>query len=223
MRDFIPIATSYLDGIVIRASRHDDVVAASQLSRCPVINGLTDLSHPCQALADAMTIIELFGGLENLQIAFVGDANNVAHSLATLTIKLGAQFAMAAPSGYQFSDIDISQIAAGRTSQFRQSDEPASIVRGAHIVYTDVWTSMGQESERQQRLRDFTAFQVNSKLMQLARDDAKFLHCLPANRGQEVTADVIDGPQSAILLQAENRLHAQKGLLVWLLTVANLS
>ncbi len=195
----------------------------ARFAPCPVINGLTDYAHPCQALADAQTIIEAFSDGQSppdlpLTVTYIGDGNNVARSLAEVCGHLGWQFRLASPANYalepeffthlkqQFPDAD-----------FQALNDPERAAQGAHALYTDVWTSMGQEDERTERLVAFAPFQVNSHLMQLANPGAIFLHCLPAIRGEEVSADVIDGPQSRIYQQAENRMHAQKGLLYWLL------
>lgn len=217
LRDFVPVLTSYLDFLVIRAKSHADVAAAAEWSRCPVINGLTDYSHPCQALADLLTVQELLGSLERVRLAYIGDANNVARSLAVISARLGVELAIACPAGYQFPESWIAGLnrEAGRKLIW-QTEDPLAAVRGAQFVYTDVWASMGQEAEQAQRLRDFSRYQVTPELLELADPDVKFLHCLPARRGEEVAAAVIDGPSSAILLQAENRLHAQKGMLAWL-------
>lgn len=216
-RDFFPILSGYLDGLVIRGKCHADIVEAATFSSCPIVNGLTDASHPCQALADIMTVEELAGGLDGVQIAYIGDANNVACSLAEVCSLLGVRLTIAAPREYQFPDRFLDRLnqnsAAGMVSQ---TEDPREAVRGASFVYTDVWTSMGQEAENEVRLKAFAGFQVDARLMRLAAGEAKFLHCLPARRGEEVTAEVIDGPQSAVILQANNRLHAQKGLLAWL-------
>lgn len=238
-RDFFPILTSYLDLLVIRGKQHAQVVEAAQFARCPVINGLTDESHPCQALADLMTVSELSGGLNGVRLAYIGDANNVARSLAELCAKLGVPLAIAAPNGYQFPGAEIdglnrlsdgsegsfgsersftsSRSGRDRSPLITQINDPREAVRGANFLYTDVWTSMGQEAETAARLAAFQDYQVNDALIRLAAPGARFLHCLPARRGEEVSASVIDGPASAILLQAENRLHAQKGLVAWLL------
>lgn len=222
--DFMPVLTGYLDLLVIRAKSHKMVEEAAQYSRCPVINGLTDVSHPCQALADLMTVLELEGDLRNTKIAYLGDANNVAESLAVICSRLNVPCCIGAPKQYQFSDSFLQQLnhSAGR-ALIRQTSDPRQAVEDASIVYTDVWTSMGQEAETQQRLVDLANYQVNTELMQAARKGARFLHCLPARRGEEVTADVIDGPASAVIQQANNRLHAQKGLVVWLLHEAQSS
>ena len=222
VRDFIPILTSYIDCLVIRAKSHEDVVQASNYSRCPVINGLTDVAHPCQALADVMTIEELFPGRDDIKVAFVGDGNNVSFSLALLACKLGMKFHIASPAGYELSkeSIDIIESEAVTGGLFAQTNSAKDAAENADVVYTDVWASMGQEAEQEKRLKDFADFQVNSSLMSCAKTNAKFLHCLPARRGEEVSEDVIDSEKSAIVLQAENRLHAQKGLVVWMMTEA---
>ena len=222
IEDFAGVLSRYVDLIVVRAKLHDSVVQLAEHSQCPVINGLTDLSHPCQALADLLTVQESFGTLEGLKIAFVGDANNVSRSLGFACAKLGVDFALASPTGYEFdAEIWERMQAIPGAGQIVDTRDPAEAVDGAAAVYTDVWASMGQEAEQVQREADFSDFQVNSTLMQSAKDNAIFLHCLPAHRGLEVSAEVMDGPQSSVLQQAENRLHAQKGLMAWLLkTVA---
>lgn len=219
--DFMPILTGYLDVLVIRAKSHQKVEEATKFSQCPIINGLTDVSHPCQALADILTAQELNGGLDGVKMAYLGDGNNVAYSLAVACSKLGVPLRIGAPIGYQFeqSFLDDLNSAAG-SELIVQTADPREAADGATAVYTDVWTSMGQEAESKQRLADLADYQVNQELMNCAADGAKFLHCLPARRGEEVTAEVIDSPASAIIQQANNRLHAQKGLVVWLMTEA---
>lgn len=218
VQDFMPILTSYLDVLVIRAKNHDDVIQAARYSRCPVINGLTDVSHPCQAFADIMTIRELTDDLANTKIAYLGDSNNVALSLAIICSKLNIPITIGSPDGYQFKPDFINQLNAECESKLiTQTDDPVAAVANAEFVYTDVWTSMGQEAENEIRLKNLAAFQVNEDIMKQARPDARLLHCLPARRGEEVTTEVVDSPVSAVVEQAENRLHAQKGLVVWLL------
>lgn len=222
LRDFMPILTSYVDVLVIRAKSHEKVQQALEFSRCPIINGLTDVSHPCQALADIMTVMELENGLDDARLAYVGDGNNVAYSLAVICSRLGIPLTIGAPTKYQFAATFIAELneSAGR-DLIKQTDNPTAAVADASVIYTDVWTSMGQEAESKQRLADLEAFQVNETLMLAARKGASFLHCLPARRGEEVTSEVIDSESSAIVQQANNRLHAQKALVVWLLTEAN--
>lgn len=222
MCDFMPILSSYLDVLIIRAKSHEQVRLATEFSQCPIINGLTDVSHPCQALADLMTVNELENGLERARLAYLGDGNNVAYSLAVICSRLGVPLTIGAPLKYQFptSFIDELNQYAGK-NLIQQTADPIAAVADASIIYTDVWTSMGQEAESKIRLAELKDFQVNQALTNAARAGVKFLHCLPARRGEEVTAEVIDGPDSAIIQQANNRLHAQKGLVVWLLTEAN--
>lgn len=219
--DFMPILTSYLDVLVIRAKSHAKVEEAVSFAQCPVINGLTDLSHPCQALADILTIQEFAGSLDDVSVAYLGDGNNVAYSLALACSKLGVPMRIGAPKQYQIEQtfLDGLNQAAG-AELITQTDDARAAAENASFVYTDVWTSMGQEAESKQRLIDLADFQVNQQIMDVASSDAKFLHCLPARRGEEVTAEVIDSPASVIVAQANNRLHAQKGLVVWLLTEA---
>jgi ornithine carbamoyltransferase len=171
-----------------------------------------------------MTICEIFGQLQGIKLAWVGDANNVAASLLRASAKLGLKMSIAAPPQFQFDSAEVETLVCATTAsgfELELTDDPAVAVREAHVVYTDVWVSMGQESEEEERKRVFAPYQVNGALMSKARNDATFLHCLPARRGLEVTDEVIDSPQSQVVLQAENRLHAQKGLLVWLLNEAN--
>jgi ornithine carbamoyltransferase len=215
--DFMPILTSYLDLLVIRAKSHALVEQSLEFSQCPIINGLTDVSHPCQALADILTVQEIAGGLEGVSMAYVGDANNVTYSLAVICSRLGISLNIGAPEAYQFESGFIDQLnAASGKELIRQTTDAKAAVENVSFVYTDVWTSMGQEAESKQRLQDLADYQVNEELMSVAADDVKFLHCLPARRGEEVASAVIDSPASAVIQQANNRLHAQKGLVVWL-------
>ncbi|GHT25434.1 ornithine carbamoyltransferase [Planctomycetales bacterium] len=224
VKDFSEVLSSMVDVIMFRAMKHRSVTDLAKYSSCPVINGLTDLSHPCQALADIMTIRENFGELKNLKLAWVGDANNVAVSLVQAAAKFGMKVSVAAPDAFQFDDKKLRKELGKEVDsafEIELTDNPVKAVQDAHIVATDVWVSMGQEAEEERRKHVFAAYQVNGKLMKKARKDAIFLHCLPAKRGQEVTDEVIDSEQSKIVQEAENRLHAQKGLLVWLLNEAN--
>ena len=216
--DFGRVLSQYVDAIVVRAFHHEMVAELADHCTCAVINGLTDLAHPCQALADLFTLRELIGDVRGKILAYVGDANNVARSLALGCGKVGMRMAIATPKGYGFDDAFVELL--GRETpelQLTQSSDPTEVVAGAVAVYTDVWTSMGQEKEKQARKRAFADFQVNAKLMASAPADAYFMHCLPAHRGEEVAAEVIDGPNSVVVQQAGNRLHAQKGVLAWLL------
>lgn len=202
-------------GIVARVFSHSTIEELAKWSKVPVINALSDLYHPCQALADVQTIEERFGKLDGLKLAFVGDGNNVAHSLMLTAGRLGMQVAIAAPEKYSPNPEIVKE--ASRFAEITVTADPAEAVEGAHAVYTDVWASMGQESEAAERARIFAPYQVNEELFGQARPDAIFLHCLPAKRGLEVTDAVMESPRSAIFDEAENRLHAQKALLMMLL------
>ncbi|MEO1498109.1 MAG: ornithine carbamoyltransferase [Planctomycetota bacterium] len=218
VEEFSRVLSAMVDVIVIRSNKHETVEQVAQNASCSVINGLTDRSHPCQALADLYTIKERRGSLENAKLAWVGDGNNVARSLAIACAKLGVEFALASPPGYELEADFVALLAQDHPDAVVGcTNDPAAAVQGASAVYTDVWASMGQESEQEQRRRDFADYQVSAELMAAAPDDAVFMHCLPARRGEEVAADVIDGPQSVVVPQAGNRMHVQKGVLVWLL------
>lgn len=219
VKDVSRVLSSMVDCVVFRAKHHETVVEFAQYSTVPVINALTDKSHPCQALADMLTIKEEFGSFDDVSIAWVGDSNNVAASLVEAAAMLGVKISVSSPVGYHFSEEEIKEMTQQRQPGFELAfyEDPREAVRGANVVYTDVWVSMGQESEEKKRLEIFKPFQVNAELMALASPDAIFMHCLPARRGLEVTDDVIDSPQSRIIEEAANRMHAQKGLLVWLL------
>jgi ornithine carbamoyltransferase len=216
--DFSHVLSEYVDAVVCRAKSHQAVTELARYSSCPVINGLTDEAHPCQALADLYTLQELRGDLDGLKLAWVGDSNNVARSLALACGKMGVEFAAATPPEYSFHPDFIRQLEEEVPELvFTLTTSPAEAVRGATAVYTDVWASMGQEAEREKRKRDFADYQVNADLMAKAPSDAVFLHCLPARRGEEVTDEVMDSRQSVIVQQAGNRMHLQKGILVWML------
>ncbi|MFF5994364.1 ornithine carbamoyltransferase [Lysinibacillus sp. KU-BSD001] len=214
------VLSGYLDGIMIRANSHEMVKELAEYASIPVINGLTDIFHPCQALADLETIAENKGELKGLKVAYVGDGNNVAHSLVIACAHVGMDVAVATPVGYE-CDLDIiakaREIALVNGSEVFVTTDPVAAVKDADAVYADVWTSMGQEEETQQRLIDFKGYQINDELVAHAKPDYMFLHCLPAHREEEVTSSVIDGPNSYIYEQAENRLHAQKAVLVSLM------
>lgn len=215
--DFGRVLSRYVDVIVVRAFKHESVVELASHCNVPVINGLTDASHPCQVLADLYTVQELAGSLDGMRLAWVGDCNNVARSLAHICGKLGVELAVASPREYQFSDEFLAEVREqSPNAVIEMTEDPVEAVRGAFAVYADTWVSMGQEKEKETRHQAFQAYQVNGDLMQHAKD-AYFLHCLPAHRGVEVTDEVMDGERSAVVDQAENRLHAQKGLLAWLL------
>lgn len=218
LSDFARTSSRFLDAIVLRVFRQETVDGVAQFGSIPVINGLSDRSHPCQALADLLTIQEHGGGIAGKTVVFVGDGNNVAMSLAVGCARLGAKFILACPNGYAFDDTFLKNYASKVSEDFPTTmHDPVAAVRNADIVYTDVWTSMGQEAERELRLQKFAPFQLNATLMAKAPARCKVLHCLPAHRGEEITDDVVDGPQSVVFDQAENRLHAQKAVLEWLL------
>jgi ornithine carbamoyltransferase len=216
--DFARVLGEYVDVVVIRGNRHQTAVDLAKHCTCPVVNGLTDFGHPCQALADLFTIRELVGKLQGHTLAWIGDANNVARSLAVGCGKLGMRMVMATPEGYRFDEKSLAWIRQQSPDvDLTVTSDPAEAVRGAVAVYTDVWASMGQESQQEVRRRDFAAYQVNAALMSYAQKGAFFMHCLPAHRGEEVTDEVIDSPQSVVIQQAANRMHVQKGVLAWLL------
>jgi ornithine carbamoyltransferase len=216
--DFGQVLSKYVDVIVVRVDRHETVVELAEHCSCSVINGLTDFAHPCQALADLYTIRELGGSLQGRTLAWVGDANNVARSLALGCGKVGMKMTMATPKRYQFDDRTLAFLKREVPDlDLTVTTDPVEAVRDAMAIYTDVWASMGQESQREVRRRDFADYQVSMKLIARAQKGAVFMHCLPARRGEEVAADVIDGPQSVVLRQAANRMHAQKGILAWML------
>lgn len=212
--------SGYVDIIMARIYEHEDLLELAVNSDVPVVNGLTDLLHPCQAVADLFTIWEIKDKLDGLKLSYIGDGNNVCHSLLLGCAKTGLDISVVSPKGYEPVDSiveDARALGELTESSVEVGNDPQEAVEGADVVYTDVIASMGQEEEREQRLRDFQGFQVNSELMELANDDAIFMHCLPAHRGEEVTAKVIDGSQSVVFQQAENRLHTEKAILVSLL------
>ncbi|MBM4136199.1 MAG: ornithine carbamoyltransferase [Nitrospira sp.] len=217
IEDTAKVLSRYLNAIVIRTFSHNAIAEFAKNSSIPVINGLSDLHHPCQALADLMTIAERKGKLKGLHLAYVGDGNNVANSLIEAASKMGITLSIACPEGYE-PDADILKKArSSAKSEILIYREPRDAVDKADAVYTDVWVSMGQEQEAAKKKRKFKDYQLNSKLLTYAKKDAIVLHCLPAHRGEEITDDVIDGPRSAVFDQAENRLHTQKALLEFLL------
>ncbi|TVQ02840.1 MAG: ornithine carbamoyltransferase [Planctomycetaceae bacterium] len=216
--DFVRVLGQYVDAIVCRAKSHEAVRRLASYDAVPVINGLTDLSHPCQAIADVLTIREAFGDLAGRKLVFVGDGNNVARSLMLASAMLDMSFTLACPDGYEIDQAWCDRVReAYPKADLRRLRDPNEAVADADAIYTDVWTSMGQEAEQAERKEAFADYRVDEKLMKLAPKHARVLHCLPAIRGQEITDGVIDGPQSDIISQAGNRMHAQKGLLVWML------
>ena len=216
--DFARTIGHYLDALVLRVYRHDTLDAIAAHAPMPIINALSDWSHPCQGLADVLTIQELFGTVEGKTVAFIGDGNNVARSLAVGCGRLGAKFVLGCPVGYGFDPKFKADYAARVSPDFpAEVNDAAAAVKGADVIYTDVWTSMGQEAEREERLKRFESFQVNGALLKRAAAGCRVLHCLPAHRGEEITDEIMDGPAAAVFQQAGNRLHVQKALLEWLL------
>ncbi|WP_407454257.1 ornithine carbamoyltransferase [Methanobrevibacter sp.] len=216
--DTAKVLSRFVDGIMIRAKKHSDVEELSKYSDVPVISGLTDFEHPCQSLADMLTIKEHLGDWEGKKICFVGDGNNVCNSLLLIAPLLGMDISVACPKGYEPAEEILKtakEYAQENKTEITVTDDIGVALENVDVVYTDVWVSMGDEAESAQRKIDFAPFQVNADLMALANDGAIFMHCLPAIRGQEVTADVIDGPQSVIYDEAENRMHAQKAVLYY--------
>ncbi|MBP9854277.1 MAG: ornithine carbamoyltransferase [Candidatus Omnitrophica bacterium] len=214
--DVAKTLSRYLNGIVARTYDHDDVIELAKNATIPIINGLSDLYHPCQGLTDIFSIREKFKRLEGLTIAYVGDGNNVCHSLMLGAAKLGVNVNISTPKGYEPNSVivqDATKLALESHANLTLFSSPQDAVHKAHVIYADVWVSMGQEDEREKRLKDFQGFQINSELAALADPNYIFMHCLPAHRGEEVTADIIDGPHSIVFDQAENRLHIQKAIM----------
>jgi ornithine carbamoyltransferase len=212
IKDTAVVLSRYLDGIMIRTFAQSDVEQLAEHASIPVINGLTDSAHPCQALADVMTIRERFGRFEGLKVVYLGDGNNVCASLMVACAKLGTEFVAATPPGY-LPPKEAVQIARKAGGSVELVDDPRVAVEDADVLYTDVWTSMGQDDEREQRLRDLAGYGIDTDLVNGAGADAIVLHCLPAHYGEEITEEVLYGPRSAVWDEAENRLHAQKALL----------
>jgi len=215
IKDTARVLSRYVDGIMIRTFAHSDVEELAEHATVPVINGLTDYLHPCQILADVFTVFEAFGGWRGKTIAWIGDGNNVANSWLHAAAVLGFELRLACPEGYEPAREIFER--AQQSASVSMHEDPEEAVRGAHVVNTDVWASMGQEGEADARLLAFKGFTVDAALMKIAAPDAIFLHCLPAHRGEEVTEEVIEGPQSRVFDQAENRMHAQKALLAKLM------
>ena len=221
--DITRTMASFHAAIGARVFKHSMVEQMAAVNAIPVVNLLSDRGHPMQALADLLTMQQEFGKLEGRSIAYVGDANNVAFSLALAATLAGMEFRIASPAGYSFNEVALARISKLRTATqtLQIFDDPHQAVQGANAVYTDTWTSMGQETQAAQRRNDFAGFTVDAKLMSTAGHNSIFLHCLPAHRGEEVTDDVLDGAVSRVWVQAANRMHAARGLLVWLLSEAN--
>jgi ornithine carbamoyltransferase len=211
--DTARIMSRYLNGIMIRTFSQESVDEFARYATIPVINGLTDLLHPCQLLSDLFTIIEKRGGYEGLKVAYVGDGNNMANSWINAAAKLPSHLDLACPDGYDPDAVILKRGTAEAPAGVVLHREPAEAVRDADVVYTDVWVSMGQETERDEKMKRFQGYQVNQALIDLARKDVLVMHCLPAHRGEEITAEVIDGPRSVVMDEAENRLHVQKSIM----------
>jgi ornithine carbamoyltransferase len=217
LADFSRTVSQYVDALVLRVYRHETLDGLAAHASIPIVNALSDWSHPCQGLADLLTVRELFGEEAGRKVVFVGDGNNVARSLAVGCGKLGIEFVLACPIGYGFDDKFKEQYRKRVSPNFpTEVNDPHAAVSNADVIYTDVWTSMGQEAEREERLKRFAPFQVNAALLAKAPPHCKVLHCLPAHRGEEITDDVMDGPACAAFQQAGNRLHTQKAMLEWL-------
>ncbi|WP_096202197.1 ornithine carbamoyltransferase [Bacillus sp. FJAT-45350] len=217
--DTAQVLSRYVDAIMVRTNSHEKVAELAKFSTVPVINALTDDYHPCQALADLLTIYENKGQFTGLKMAFIGDGNNVAHSLLIAAAKVGMDVAVATPKGYEMNPVIVEKalsVADETGSTVTITNDPLEAVRDADVIYTDVWASMGYEEEQKAREEAFTGFQVNNELVSVAKDDYIFLHCLPAHRGEEVAAEVIDSNHSVVYDEAENRLHAQKAILALL-------
>lgn len=219
--DIAKTLSRYVDGIVARVFYHQDILDLATFATVPVINGLSDLSHPCQAMADMFTIMENFGGFRGVKMAFIGDGNNMTNSLMIAAAKLGMDMTVATPKGYEMNADYLKvarECAVNSGAKLEVTNSPQDAARGAQVIYTDTWVSMGQENETEGRLKDFAGYQVDEALVALAAKDHIFMHCLPAHRGQEVTGAVIDGPRSVVFDEAENRLHMQKAVLIFLHT-----
>jgi ornithine carbamoyltransferase len=217
-KDVARVLSSMCDGIMARVFEHEKMLNLAKWATIPVINGLTDYNHPCQAMTDLMTMREKFGDVKGRTLAYIGDGNNMARSLSIACGKLDVRFVLASPAGYGLPSDDIDQImAANPQMEFQTTNIPADAVRQADVIYTDTWVSMGQEAEKERRMRDFAGFAVDEALLAAAPKHAIVMHCLPAYRGLEISDAVMEGPQSVIFDQAENRLHFQKGLLAVLL------
>ncbi len=219
IKDITRVLNGYVDAIVARTFAHQTVLELARYATVPVINALSDMAHPCQAMADMLTIREHFGVLEGVTLAYIGDANNVTYSLAMACGRLGLKMIIAVPTKYAFDNETMDRLRGrGASGQLVSTTDPYEAVKNADVIYTDTWTSMGQEADKQQRIKDFQGFQVDRALLDAAPENAKVMHCLPAYRGLEITDEVIESPQSIVFDQAENRLHFQRALLKYLLT-----
>ncbi len=221
IRDTARVLSRFVDGIMIRTFSHDSVIELAKYASVPVINGLTDLLHPCQALTDMFTIQEKMAVLKGRKLVYVGDGNNMAHSLMFACAKVGMNMVCASPKGYQPDPVILQQAqedAAKTGCTITVEEDLFKAAKGADVLYTDVWTSMGEEAEREIRFKALHNYQINKELMAVARPEAIVLHCLPAHRGEEITEEVLEGPQSVVFDQAENRLHVQKAIMALLMS-----
>lgn len=215
--DVARVLSRYVDGIMARLFAHSDIEELARFSMVPVINGLTDLLHPCQVMADLFTIFEHLGKREGLKITFIGDGNNVVNSWLNMSMKFPMKFTLAAPEGYEPDKNILQSARQSGVSDIQVMRDPIAAAKDADVLYTDVWTSMGNEGEEEKRLKDFQGYQINEKLLKQAKPDCLVMHCLPAHRGEEITDEVIEGPNSIVFDEAENRMHVQKAILVTLL------
>ncbi len=215
--DVARVLSRYVDGLMARLFGHEDIIELAKYASVPVINGLTDFSHPCQILGDMFTIWEHRGNFNNLIVTYIGDGNNVANSWVTLAMKIPFTFRIACPEGYEPDKKLVEQANQSKVGRVEIYREPMQAAKGAHVLYTDVWASMGQEAEAEMRRKIFKGYCIDGALMKAAAPEAKFMHCLPAHRGEETTDEVMESPQSSIFDQAENRLHLQKAILVKLM------
>jgi len=221
IHDTAKVLSRYVDGIMARTFKYQTILDLAKYATVPVINGLTDFDHPCQALSDLFTIYEKLGNLKGLTLSYIGDGNNVLHSLIQACVRVGMNINYASPVGYKPSDLVVKEsleVAKSTGSKVTEYNDAVSAIKDADVIYTDVWVSMGQEDEKEKRKKDLLAFQLNSDLMKKARPDVLVMHCLPAHRGEEITDDVIDGPNSIVFDQAENRMHTQKAILKLLMS-----
>lgn len=219
--DVARVLSGYVDAVMARVFEHDHILQLAEYATVPIINGLSDYNHPAQALTDLFTILEHRGTLENITLSYVGDGNNVARSLLFGAMKTGMNFTIATPAGYTLSEDDLTlaeEMKISDSQKIEVYEDPTRAVRQTDVIYTDVWTSMGQEEETAERLKVFPPYQINQQLLSQAKSDCLVMHCLPAHRGEEITDEVADGPNSIVFQQAENRLHAQKAILVKLLS-----
>lgn len=220
VKDTARVLSRYVDGIMIRTASHDEVIEMAKYATIPVINALTEMEHPCQALTDIFTIMEYKGKLQGLKMAYIGDGNNMVHSLIQACVKVGMDISIATPKGYEPDAAVLAkaaEVAALTGSTITLGNDPLAIAEGADVLYTDVWASMGRETEQNIRKVAFANYQINSEVMNAAKSDAIVLHCLPAHRGEEITDEVIESKQSVVFDQAENRLHVQKAIMVLLM------